>query len=249
MKKCILPCLMFLTLLLCSNLSAKEFKFVSFEFPPLEYTGKDGNPTGIIVDVVINVMNELGHDVTIKIYPWARSLKMVKSGKADAIFTAYKNEERLVFLDYSKQVLAPQRVVFYKRKGAAIDFDGDLLKLKNNKIGVISTISYGNKFDSVRDQLNIDRGNKLVPNFRKLMVGRLDLIISNLYTAEIAIKENGFSNQVVRLSEEVQSVPSYIAFSKKMDLSWLRDQFDEVLERMKKNGEYVAFMEKYGVSF
>ena len=42
---------------------AVEYFFVTLEFPPLEYTGEDGTPQGIAVDLVTRIMNNLGHTV------------------------------------------------------------------------------------------------------------------------------------------------------------------------------------------
>ncbi len=104
---------------------ADNFKFVSLEYPPLEFKGSNGEAQGIAVDIVTKIMTNLGHTIDIKIYPWARSLKMTKEGLADAIFTAYKNPERETFLDYSKNVLVSQIVSFYVLKDSDITYDGD----------------------------------------------------------------------------------------------------------------------------
>ncbi|MBW1801029.1 MAG: transporter substrate-binding domain-containing protein, partial [Deltaproteobacteria bacterium] len=128
---------------LYSQPEAANYVFVTLEFPPLEYTGEDGNPRGIAVDMVKRIMNSLGHAVQIKVYPWQKALKMVRDGDADAIFTAYKTPERETFLDYSAEMLVPQIVGFYVKKGSPINFDGDLNTLRNTRIGVVSTISYG----------------------------------------------------------------------------------------------------------
>jgi len=121
-----------------SRAEAEHYVFVTLEFAPLEYTWEDGVPHGSAVEIVTRIMNRLGHTVDIQVYPWTRALKMVKMGEVDGIFTAYKNPDRETFLDYSHQVLIPQIVYFYAKKGSPITFDGDLtaLKDKKNRYGV-----------------------------------------------------------------------------------------------------------------
>ncbi len=158
MKKLLYSYLISLTLMISSTgTNAAEYVFVTLEFPPLEFTGEDGQPTGIAVDIVRKVMTSLGHEVVIDIHPWSRSLDLVRKGNADAIFTAYRTPEREKFLDYTNEVLIHQTVSLYARKDSPIIFNGDLTTLKNRQIGVISTISYGPQFDRVRDELITER--------------------------------------------------------------------------------------------
>jgi polar amino acid transport system substrate-binding protein len=229
--------------------AAKEFSFVTLEFPPLEFADANGKAQGIAVDIVTQVMTSLGHTVDVKVFPWARGLEMTNAGEVDAIFTAYKTPEREAFLDYSKQVLIPQSVYFYAAKGSPVAFDGDLSKLTSKKIGVTSTISYGKKFDDYKDKLTTERVADLEQNFQKLAAGRIDLVVSNVYTAETTLQKMQLGDKIVRLPVPVQeSIPSYIAFSKKRNLSALRDEFDKTLAAMIKSGQYAAVMKKWGVS-
>lgn len=226
---------------------AEKYDFVTFEFPPLEYAGENGDAKGIAVEIVTKIMTKLDHTINIEILPWARALNMMREGKADAIFTAYKNDEREKFLIYSNFILVPQVVCFYKKQGSSITYDGDLSKLSDIQIGIISNISYGIKFDEFRDKLQLQRVAKMEQNFKKLQLGRIDLVISNLYVAEAELDKIGLQDEFVRLPQEVQKVPSYIAFSKKRNLKKLRDQFDLELEKFKSSGEYAKMMHKYGI--
>lgn len=235
-------------LMSASFAQADSYSFVTLEFPPIEFAGKDGQPQGIAVDLVKKIMTNLGHQVTIEVMPWARGLEMAKTGTADAIFTAYKTPDREQFLDYAKVVLIPQIVALYVPKNSAIKFDGDLLKLKDKRFGVISTISYGKTFDGLRDQLNTERVENLESNLRKMLAGRVDLIISNIYVAESEINKLGLQNDLIKLAPEVETVDSYIAFSKVKGLAKLRDDFDKELDKLVKDGTYAEIMAKYGIS-
>ncbi len=249
MKNLIMALVMVVSLAFSSNAFCGDYLFVSLEFPPLEYIGDNKEPTGIAVDVVKTIINSLGHTVTVKIYPWARALKMTETGKADAIFTAYKNPERETFLDYSKSVIVHQTVYFYRKKGSSINYDGDLKKLRPYRIGVVSTISYGKKFDEAKSMLQLDRVNKLEQNIKKLMIGRIDLTLSNAYVGDYELKKMSLQDQIEKIPTQIQSIPSYIAFSKVKKLTALRNQFDIELEKMKQSGEYAKILKQYGVEF
>ena len=249
MRKTLYSFLLLLMLTLTSKaVSAAEYVFVSLEFPPLEYAGKDGIPEGIAVSIVRRIMNTLGHTVDIKIHPWSRSLDLVRKGHVDAIFTAYRTPKRETFLDYSREILVPQTVSFYVRKGSQIEFYGDLNNLKGRRIGVVSTISYGPKFDQFRDQLNIQSVENIEQNFDKLLLGRIDLFISNKFVADWKLNTADSAKHIIRLPQEVEHVPSYIGFSKKRKLTDLRDAFDLELTKLKDSGEYAKLLEQYKIT-
>lgn len=224
---------------------ADAYAFVTFQYPPLEFAGENEKAEGIAVEIVANIMEALGHEVEITVYPWTRALKRVREGAADAIFTAYKNAERETFLDYSRQVLIPQVVYFYQKRGSAVQFDGSLESVKTKRIGVVSTISYGDKFDRFKTNLVIDKAHKLEHNFFKLLLDRVDLVPSDIYVAEYTLGRLNLGDRIVRLSPGMENVPSYIAFAKKRNLAALRDRFDKQLSLMKETGEYAEIIGKY----
>ncbi len=226
---------------------AADFHFVTLQFPPLEYEDEAHRAEGAAVDTVRAIMDRLGHRVTIRVLPWTRALQMVRTGKADAIFTAYKNPERETFLDYSQEVLMAQEVFFYRKKGSAFQFDGDIASIREARIGIVSTISYGQVFDRFKPAVRLDKANQLTHNLQKLMKGRIDLLPSNRYVGEYTIREMGLQDRVERLPQMIESVPSYIAFSKKRDLGDLRRQFDEELRKMKVGGEYGSIIQQHGI--
>ena len=249
MKK-IIFCIMILGGLMSSPALADNYSFVTLEFPPLEFNQPDGKAGGVAIEIVQKIMTNLGHTVDVTVYPWARALSMVKTGSADAIFTAYKNPEREAFLYYSKNVLIPQVVGLYVKAGSPLAFNGDLATLKGKKIGVVNTISYGKTFDGMRDQLTVERTDKLELNFKKLKVDRIDMLVSNIYVADWTLKQMGLSGQFKRLPKEVESVDSFIAFSKAKGEGYaaLRDAFDKELEKLIADGTYKAIMAKYGIT-
>ncbi len=230
------------------SLYAENYHFVTLDFPPLQFTNTTGKVDGAVVKIVTTVMTHLGHDVTIEVLPWERALRMVKDGRADAIFTAYKNDERELFFDYSREMLIQQVVSFYTINTKKIAIPNDLIALKNKRIGTTSTISYGKKFDAIRDKLNTIRSDSLEANLDKLINGQLDLIISNIYVADYTVDHLNFSKSIIRLYPEVERVPSFIAFSKTKKLTALRDAFDKELKKIKLSGEYKKTLAAYGLA-
>ncbi|RDH42790.1 amino acid ABC transporter substrate-binding protein [Zooshikella ganghwensis] len=228
----------FLVLILIYSFSVKadDLNFVTLEFPPIAYTDDNKEPTGFAVDAVRRISDKLGHKVSIKVLPWTRGLNMVKNGEADAIFTIYKNKEREQFIDFTQEIFVPQTLSFYINASSSIDQgkDMELEVLKKYKIGVVSTISYGKKFDGIKSDLNLSSATNLLSNFKKLLAGRIDIVPSNTYVGDYILAQNKkvLKGKVIKVVTPFDSVPSYIGFSKKNNLGSIRDQFDQELRKM-----------------
>ncbi|MCJ7432233.1 MAG: transporter substrate-binding domain-containing protein [Anaerolineales bacterium] len=226
--------------------AAKTIQLVTLQYPPYEFE-ENGQIKGIAVDIVTEAFKRMGYEVKISLYPWARSLEIMKNGEADAIFTAYKTPDREVFLEYSQEILMPQIVSLFVLKDSNITFDGDLSKLSQYRFGVVRAVSYGEKFDTLAKNktLMTDEADTGEMNMDKLLKGRIDILVSNKYGALYILKQKGALDQVKELSPDLQSVPSYIAFSKVRNLTAVKEEFDKILAEMVKDGSVDKFINAY----
>ena len=97
----------FWMLLTAQSVVAEPLRIVTLEQPPVQYE-EQGVIKGIAVDIVREVFGRMQQPVTLKVYPFARSLHIIRKGGADAIFAIVKNPERELFLDYPDEVLIEQ---------------------------------------------------------------------------------------------------------------------------------------------
>ncbi|CTQ54455.1 cystine transporter subunit [Roseibium album] len=231
----------------CCGAQADALKLVTLSYPPYEF--QDGAKVdGIVVRILHRAFEKLGHQIEIEVLPWKRALLMARQGSADAVFTVYKTEERLKFLDYSKTVIMPQVVSLWALKDAGIEFNGNLLSLENVSIGLVDGVSYGAIADSAIASgklRNLDYAPSSSQNIKKLLAGRTDTVIMNRYGAIYHLRlQNGF-DRVTELRPAISSVPSFIGFSKARNLEKLRDRFDDVLQSMISAGEYQKIIDDY----
>lgn len=237
--------------LAAAHAAAATLRCVSLDYPPL-IQQKAGEPVrGAAVDVVRAVMQRLDYTVEVEILPWGRALQAMRNGERDCIFTIFASEERERFLDFSREVLVPQVIYFYARKGSAIDFGGDLRSVSHLRIGTVLYVNYGNVFEAARPYLAISEVPSLEQNFRKLSMDRVDLIASNFYTASYTLEKilpPDIARQAVRLPLPVETVPSYVAFAKPRHAA-LRDRFDRALRAYIASGEYQKQFEAYGIEW
>ncbi len=229
--------------------SAEEFSILTFEYAPYSYTAGNGEVKGSAVDVVREAFRRTGHTARIKVVPFARALVMLKDGLADGFFTAYKNPEREVYADFSREVVMPQVQVLFVNSKSTIEFDGDLAKLGAYRFGAVTDMSYGSVFDAAVNNKaisKIERVTTQAANFRKLAVNRVDVVPCNRDIGLYEISELKLQGKIKYLTPSVQSIPSYIAYSKLRNLGDLRDKLDEALRDMKSDGTHQRIVEQYG---
>lgn len=240
------PCIFALSLFLFVFISiqngtkSKELRLVSLDYPPYSYRS-EGEVAGIAVEIVREIFREAGYQVSVDIVPWARALGSAKKGKADGIFTIYKNDEREKFLIYSSEVLMPQVVSFFKRRDGKVTFDGNISSVKNLKLSIVNRVSYGKELDSAIEKGVFSltkKNNTLESSLLMLQSQRVDLVPSNRLVAYHKIASIPELKDLVEVKPPITDIPSYIAFTRQRDMTAARDTFDAGIRRMKKEGQY-----------
>ena len=208
----------------------------------------DGKPTGMLVNLVTEAFRRTGHSVEVELMPWARCLREAETGDVDGVFSSFKLPERERFLTFSKEALTSQVIAFFASPETTPSFDGDLAAVRDVKIGVITGTSYGEKFDAaVRDGVlrNVEQTNSIESNLKKLVFGRVDLIPSYRYVVLDTARRLQLLAQIREMSPPLDSVPTYLAFTKVRDLSKRSEDFDAAMASMKQDGTYDRIIGRY----
>ena len=214
----------------------KVITIATLEYPPFIYS--DGDLVkGPIAEKVINTFKKIGVTAKIEILPIARGLLMVKTGQVDAYFTLKKTPERENDLLFTKTPLLQQPFVFFINKNSKIQWNGNLEDIKNYKIGVVSKTSYGPIFDGLVQKgyfTNLDETQNFELNIKKLIAGRIDLVINSYDVGEYLIQKLKADSQIIALNPPIEKINSYLAFTKARDYSILAQQFDKIIEKEEK---------------
>ena len=192
---------------------------------------------GLYPKLVQAAFETLHIPVTIRPLPWLRALQMADQGKI-GIAGIYKNSKRLLKYDYSEELFR-EKIVLYVRPGDSFSFTR-LEDLYGKTIGVIRGWSYGNKIDRAREemrfQLEASAGDE--QNFKKLILNRLDCVLTVEQTGELLSNRDLFHGKVQRLPRHVTINATYLIFPKSADQTETLAQFNEALRVMKANGTY-----------
>lgn len=140
--------------------------------------------SGIAPDLVKDILDELAIPYSTKVLRnWEIVQQAAKNDEIDLIVSAYQNDERSTYLNFSIPYLTEQTVIVVE-KGKEFNFVGwSALKGKKGVSGIGE--SYGQKFDSfIAENLEINYYT-LERAIKTLNRGEADYLIIDLYTALI----------------------------------------------------------------
>jgi polar amino acid transport system substrate-binding protein len=214
--------------------------------PPYEYL-EDGKVKGLAVEIIREVFQMRGKEVSFEVYPWARSIEMFKGGGADGIFSFFKTPERAAYTRFSRQVLITQPITLWVPRASRLESATPLAQFAGRTFGVVHMVSYGTAFDEAvrKGRLRTDESYTAESCINNLLAGRFDIWVSNHYGAVWALRKAGRFDEVRELAPPLQETPAYVGFSRVRDLGRLRDEFDRNLALLKESGKYQKIIDAY----
>lgn len=235
--------LMLASLLSCASVHASTIKLSSSDYPP--YSGPQLPLEGIITAITNAAFKRAGYQVIIQYRPWARSLQEAKSGISDGILSVWYSKEREAFFAYS-QPLYINKIGFYARNDHTVDLM-DSTRRKNLRVGVVR--GYANPPAFEAEQLTTEEATSDEENLLKLAAGRVDLVLVDKGLASYLLNDKliELRNRLTWLEPSVDTLPLYVAFSKKSP-GWQKRlaDFNAALETLSKDGTLAQLQHSLG---
>lgn len=227
------------------GVAGKVITLATTEWPP--YVSQNLANNGFASEVVSKAFSRAGYTVALNFMPWKRALWKVETGHYDAAYPAYYSEERARIYALSKP-FSEGPLGFYKRKDRDIAYQ-TLRDLQPYRIGVVRGYVSTSAFDAV-DFLEKDTADNDMQNLRKLLKGRVDLIVIDKLTAKYlinaAIPEG--RRQLEFLSPPLAANPLHVLFSRQTkDYERIRHDFHRGLQQILEDGTIQQILEKHGL--
>lgn len=243
--KILAPSLLLALLLLSTAPHAADKRIVlgSSQYPP--FFGEHLPNYGVLTEITVAAFKREGYQVEVKFMPFARTLALGKAGTIDGIIAIWHTREREQWFVYSSPLLS-SIVGFYKRKGAPINFT-KLDDLKQYRIGTVN--GYANPPGINADKLNLHEVVSDEINLRKLLLGRIDLVLIEKWVAQdlIRTKLPQESEKLEWMEPPLEYRSQHLVFSRKADdyLQKFRD-FERGLKQLSKDGGLRVILERHG---
>jgi polar amino acid transport system substrate-binding protein len=107
--------------LFCSAAAATELRLYTEENPPINFS-RDGQPDGLSVAAVRELLRRTGDSGTIHIVPWARGYRRAQSRANVGLFVTVRTPEREALFQWVGPLLSTTSS-FYARSGSGLHID------------------------------------------------------------------------------------------------------------------------------
>lgn len=210
---------------------------VTSEYPPYEYLS-DGEVVGEDTRIIRQVLSAMGYQANIRLLPWARAEALVKSGKADMLYSLTFSAARDQHYHFTDPISTAQDV-FFKRQDRNLEWQ-TLDDLQGLNFGLSAAYSYAPEFmawlfDGNARITRITHEHPELTGLRMVGLGRIDLFICEKLVCEYLLNQNSPDFQelsnVEQMPGKVGPQRSFRAgFSRKLSNgSELRDHFNAAL--------------------
>lgn len=228
--------------------SAQEkIRLTTFEFAP--YVQNDGGQAkGISVDLVNEIFSRMKQPIAIEVYPPARAIETYVKQGADGLFTVKMTPERQATMLFPKTPLIQQDFVLFARKGSKPAFAGDLAALSSKTVGVVTGLTYGDKFGAATKSgaVKTDAVVSLEQNFKKLLAERVDFVVSSRYVGMQMLQTLGATDKVEVSGPPIETLPSYLVLQRGKHEA-IAEKFDQILAGMQKDGTINKIIKAHGL--
>lgn len=220
------------------------------DFAPFHYQNVDGRLEGIFFDIITEALgNRMDIQVIWTPYPWSRCQENVKFGKADAMITV-PTPQRAVYtrthhLPFYRKPLNLFTYASHPRL-AAIRGISQLSDIKALGLSVVtySTNGWHKKYVETLGIQTLE-SSFLRNVWRMLAHKRGDLVIEWPNGARPEIEQLGLEHQIIDTGITVSSMIFHLLIRKESEHVGLLDDFDGVIETMRRDGTIEAINLRY----
>jgi polar amino acid transport system substrate-binding protein len=232
--------------LIVYSASAEEIVTIAtLEYHP--WTGKNLKSNGFVNHVITEAFQRRGYTVRFTYLPWKRAVTETKSGQYTALSYVYWSKDREKEF-YLSDPISEEKIVLFHLKSNSIKDWKTLEDLKDYKFGATRGYTYTKEFwDAAKSKrLMVDVTNTDKQNFKKLLVGRIDIFPSGFVNG-LSLLQKEFNPGIPRLisfhSKPLSKTTGHLAFTRsKKNSENLARIFNQGLAKLKQEGLFDKFI-------
>ncbi|MDT8998889.1 transporter substrate-binding domain-containing protein [Paucibacter sp. APW11] len=230
---------------------------VTTEFPP--YMSEQMPEQGVVVAITRAALASQGWRLELAFRPWARVLSELEQGQHDAVLGVWFQTERERYVDYSRPTGIATPIGFYAVRagvdagiGASTAGGRAPLDLAGKRIATVTGYANPPSFEQAcaEQRCRQERGSSDLVNLRKLLAGRVDLVLIDKGVAAHLIASNRPSlrgaEQLFWLDPPIERMPLHLGVSKALAKhQQLRALLDQGLLAIERSGELERIRQRW----
>ncbi|WP_440056943.1 substrate-binding periplasmic protein (plasmid) [Pseudoalteromonas sp. T1lg65] len=185
-----------------------KLNVVTEQWRPYNYTDEQGKIVGRATQKVREVLDAAGVDYEIRIYPWVRAMKIAQTTPNTMIYSIFRNETREHLFQWACPLLQPVGEYFFKLKAR---HDIKIQSTDDAKKYAIAVVK-GSAIHEFLVQQGFEQGINLDVTagvdglYKKLVAGRVDLLLASEFTMYEGLKKINVPYETVEAIYEVKKV-------------------------------------------
>ncbi|MCP4136403.1 MAG: amino acid ABC transporter substrate-binding protein [bacterium] len=221
-----------------------EIKWISEEYPPFNYTDKNGEPAGIAVDILYEIWKKAGIEKKkIEFLPWARSYIYIQKDKNICLFAMSITGKRKKIFTYVGPMFGSKlSIIAKKSKKLKIKSVKDLENLK--LAAIRKDIGYNMIMKYCPDAKYVRQVSKSILLIRMLQFDRVEAISLGDIPFFWLIKKEGLNPNDYELVYIFKRNRSGFAFNKNVNKKIVR-RLQKAFNAVKKDGTVKKIRYKY----
>lgn len=228
-------------LLFPAKVIAEEINMQVIIYPPLAYE-VDGELRGVAPEVVREIQAMIGDTNTIKVAPWLRAYKQANTQPMQALFAIVRIPKREKLFKWVGPIFG-EGDYFFKRKNTPIVVES-LEDAK--KVGRVAVRKDGYTHQTLVSSgfNNLDVSPTYDSSYKKLVEGRVDLVLMGERTYYYMVKKAGLNpDEFERTDYRFAESAAWLAFSKDVPDAVI-EKWQNALDELKANGTYGKIMDR-----
>ncbi len=215
---------------------------MELQYPPFEMSDKQGNPTGVSVDLAYALGKNLGREVRIENITWDGLIPSLKTKKVDLIISSMTiTAQRAKTIDFSIPYAQSNLAILTNPTSGVKNINdlnqkGKVIAVKKGTTGHI----YAGKYLNKATVLVFDKENAAV---LEVIQKKADAFLYDQLT--IYKNWNKHKETTVALLEPFQSSPEHWGMAIKKGNTKLKTQVDAFIKKAKSDGTFDKLSQKY----
>ncbi|MBG0791050.1 MAG: transporter substrate-binding domain-containing protein [Desulfovibrionaceae bacterium] len=210
-------------------------------YPPLVYE-TNGVAHGMVPEVVRSIQKELGETNPLEITPWLRAYKLAQNRPNQALFAIVRIPERERLFKWVGPIFG-ENDYFFQKRGAGLtvrtlDDARKTVRIAVRRDGYTHQALKAEGFD------NLDPGPSYETSYKKLLEGRVDLVLMGERTYYYMVKKAGLDpDNFERTDCKFAESSAWLAFSRDIPDGTIA-RWQAALDKLKADGTYDAIMKR-----
>lgn len=221
------------------------------DWNPYQYVNKKGTLTGLDIELVQAIVENMGCQIDFKEMPWKRHLLAIEKGRMDLAAGASITPERQKYANFSNPYRT-ESTVLYVHKGESGKYKLKTLQdivTQKFSLGVTRGYYYGEEYTKwvknkeFKNQIQEVHNDSF--NYYKLQKKRIDGFLADPIAATAGLKGEDLLGMVEIHPMKVYSDNIYVMMSKKSVSKQFIKDFNKSLAQIKANGTHDRILKKY----